>query len=78
MLLLYPVPRSTFLLHYLLGTGFSSLIKYHRWGITQVVILLSLIITIVTCLVDMSCGRRLFILVALWKNPITMVHSRSR
>ena len=31
MLLFYPVPRSTFL-HYLLGTGFSSLIKYHRWG----------------------------------------------
>ena len=30
MLLFYPIPRSTFL-HYLLGTGFSSLIKYHRY-----------------------------------------------
>ena len=31
MLLFFPVPRSTFL-HYLLGTGFSSLVKYHRCG----------------------------------------------
>ena len=31
MLLFLPVPRSTFL-HYLLGSGFSSLMKYHRWG----------------------------------------------
>ena len=30
MLLFYPLPRSTFL-HYLLGAGFKSLIKYHRW-----------------------------------------------
>ena len=34
MLLFFPVPRSTFL-HYLLGTGFSSLMKYHRWSTAE-------------------------------------------
>ncbi len=30
MLLMFPVPRSTFL-HWLTGTSFPTLIKYHRY-----------------------------------------------
>ena len=31
LLMMYPVPRSTFL-HWMMGESFPTLIKYHRWG----------------------------------------------
>ena len=34
LLMMYPVPRSTFL-HWMMGESFPTLIKYHRWGTTS-------------------------------------------
>ena len=42
MLLFFPVPRSTFL-HWLLGSSFPALIKYHRLAALPCILLLILL-----------------------------------